>query len=257
MNGITRRLVLGALAGACGGALAQAQPVQMGTLGVFSLLGDSVQVVAGQESTGTRLDTTQRESLDFKGIGFDAITLRVISAHMRSVRPATKLQLYQAPGGLSLEQQRAIAAGAEKAQLPGWMVDSIERNGLSHLLIGTRSRGPVDVPTANNSSLGRAEVDGIGFYLDRSYKIQNLETGALTTGLIAPYVYVRLTLMDAISGKIVSLAHIRIANAHVSDTNQLSGDPWTYMSIEQKVNALRGALEDGISRAMAGMIKPL
>jgi hypothetical protein len=256
MHGTTRRLVLGALAAFCGGALAQAQPVQLGTLGVFALLGDSVQVAAGQQGTGTRLDPTARESLAFTGIGFDKLALRIISQHVRSVQPAAKLQMYQAPGGLSLEQQRAIAAGAEKAQLPGWMVDAIERNGLTHLLIVTRARGPVAAETFHKEGIGRADVDGIGFYLDRVYQMRNLTTGAVSTGLIAPYVQIRLTLMDAQSGDVVGRHDIRRAYAYASEANQLQGDPWTYMSMEEKVSAIRSMVEQGIGSGMAELIKP-
>jgi len=256
MQQINRRLVLGGLAAWCGGALAQAQPVQLGTLGVFALLGDSVQVVVGQMSTGTRLDTTGRESLDFKGIGFDPIALKAISEHVRRAQPAAKLQMFQAPGGLTLEQQRAIAVGAEKAQLPGWMVDAIERNSLTHLLIVTRSRSPIAALTTSQDSIGRADVDGIGFYLDRLYEMHNLRTGAVSTGLIAPYVHVRLTLMDARSGELVGRRDIQDAYAHASDTSQLQGDPWTYMTMEEKARALRGMLEKGVSRAVGELVKP-
>lgn len=257
MNGTTRRLVLGTLAAVCGGAMAQTQAVSLGTLGVFALLGDSVQVVAGQESTGTRLDTTQRESLAFTGIGFDAIALKAINEHVRRAQPAAKLELYQSPKGMALEQQRAIAAGAEKAQLPGWMVDAIDAKRLTHLLVVTRTRGPVDARTADNGIIGRADVDGIGFYLDRLYPIQNLSTGAVTTGLIAPYVQIRLLLLDAQSGAVVGRHDVRYAYAHGAKTHQLQGDPWTYMSVEEKVKTLRDMVEKGIARGMTEVVKPL
>jgi hypothetical protein len=256
MHAATRRGVLVMLAATSVGALAQPQPVQLGTLGVFSMLGDSVQVVAGLPNTGTRLDTTERESLDFKGIGFDPITLKAVGEHVRRVQPAAKLQLFQAPAGLTLEQQRAIAAGAEKAQLPGWMVDAIERNKLSHLLIVTRTRGPIDARTVDNSLVGRADVDGIGFYLDRLYTGRNVNTGAVSNGLIAPYVQIRLMLLDAVSGDVVGRHDVRRAYAHGSETNQLQGDPWTYMTMEEKVKALRGMVEQGVTGGVAELIKP-
>jgi hypothetical protein len=256
MTKTTRHVILGLLFVICVGAQAQAPSAGLGTLGAFALLGDSVQVAAGQQATGSRLDPTQRESLAFTGIGFDAIALKVISEHMRRVQPAANVQLFQAPRGLTLEQQRAIATGAEKAQLPGWMVDTIEAKRLTHVLIVTRTRGPVDARTANNETIGRAEVDGIGFYLDREYQMQNIDTGAVSTGLIAPYVQVRLTLMDAASGDLLGRHDIRLAHAHAAAKNQIDADPWNFMTMDQKVRSLRGMVEKGIADAMTELVRP-
>jgi hypothetical protein len=250
-------LVLLALSLASGGAKSQTpQPAPLGAVGVFALLGDSVQVAAAQAPTDTRLDNTQRETLAFKGIGFDHIALKAVSEHIRKAQPDAKLHLYQAPGGLSLQEQRAIAAGAENAELPGWMVRTIQDNKLTHLLIITRTRGLLDARTAENEGLGRSQVEGIGFYLDRLFTMRNDTTGALSNGLIAPYLQIKLTLMDARTGDIVGRHDIRRAYAHAASTSQPQGDPWTYMTAEEKVKALRGMVEAGIAGGAAELVKP-
>ena len=82
---VTRRsclalpLVLLALPHATAWAQASA-PAPVRTLGVFALLGESLQLVFPADVTDTRLDRNLRESLPIKDIGFDQAALRAVSA---------------------------------------------------------------------------------------------------------------------------------------------------------------------------------
>ncbi|MDP3615196.1 MAG: hypothetical protein Q8R98_25420 [Rubrivivax sp.] len=66
-----------ALASAAGLAtpMTRAQPARMRTLGVFSLLGDGLQLVYPADTTDTRLDRNLRESLPTQVIGFDLLLI--------------------------------------------------------------------------------------------------------------------------------------------------------------------------------------
>ena len=234
---------------------AQAQ-VAMGAVGVFSLLGDSVQASwAENRPTDTRLERSGRETLEFKGIGFDQIALRVARQRLASALPSTRVALFQSPTAMTPAEQRSLADGAERAELPGWMVKTLEENKLTHLLIVTRHRGTIDARTGDGNAIGRGTVEGIGFFIDTLYIMRNGQTGAISTGLLAPYTQIRLTLMDAVSGEIVSTYNVRDGFAYAPLDSTGAADPWNQMPAEEKVRTLRRLVESGMNRGMVEVLK--
>lgn len=240
----------------CGPA-ARAQQPAMSALGVFSLLGDTVQVVAATEApTDTRIERLARESMDFRNIGLDLIALRVAREAAQRQWPAARVLMFRAPAPQSLAEQREAAAGATRAELPAWIVKTIDERKLSHLLLVTRSRGPIDVRTADGDGIGRGTVEGIGFYLDTLYQIKNLDTGAVSTGLLAPYVEMRVQLLDAQSGELLHSYDIKQAFAYAAQDSQAAPDPWSFMSMADKVSILRRMVDEGMVRAMQAVLAP-
>lgn len=231
-----------------------AQP-KIGAIGDYSFLGDGVDITSADDKPrDTRIEATSRETLDFKNIGFDLIALRVTRAALQQQHPEARILLYRAPTSMTTDEQRKIAAGAAKAELPGWMVKTIEEGRLTHLLIITRNRGAMGARTGDGDTIGRGQVDGIGFYLDTLYTIRNSSTGALSTGLLAPYTQIKVQLMDAMSGDIVAAYDIRDSFTYGSPDTQAKADPWNFMPIEQKIKVLRDMVEQGVQRAMPDIL---
>ncbi len=252
---IDRRTMVLALGLAAAAAAVQAQQQQLRNVGVFALLGDSVQVAWSTDApSDTRIERTARESLDFKGIDFDLIALRTARDAIQRAQPAAKVMAFRSPESLTPAQQREIANSALKAELPGWMVKTLNDNRLSHLLLITRARGTIDARTGDGVAIGRGTVDGIGFYIDTLYTIRNSTTGALSTGLLAPYLQLRLTLMDAQSGDIVATYDVKEAYAFGSPETQAAAEPWNFMPAAERVTRLRALVEQGVARGMGQVL---
>jgi hypothetical protein len=250
-----RRLaLLGLLAVAAPGAWAQ---LAMKSVGVFSLLGDSVQVAVSTDAPmDTRIERTERYALEAKGIGFDNIALRALRDTLKKTQPGAAVELYKAPKPLSADEQRSIAQGAMNAELPAWIVQTIDANRLTHLILVTRNRAEVNIRTANGISIGRGTAMGIGYYIDTLYESRNLETGAMSAGALAPYVHVRLTLMDAQSGAVLRTYEIREGELVGDQQGKGSSDPWTFLTGEQKVAVLRRQAETSLARGARELLKP-
>ena len=45
------------------------------------------------------------------------------------------------PKPMTLPEQRAVSEGAARAELPAWVIEAINKNGLTHILLITRNRG--------------------------------------------------------------------------------------------------------------------
>ncbi len=248
-----RKLVLALLlASAAGGS--QAQPA-LGTVGVFAVLGDSVQVAATTDApSDTRIERTARESLEFKGIDFDLIVLRTARDQILRLQPAAKVIVFRAPSPMTAAEQRELAEGAAKAELPAWIVKTMEANKLSHLLLVTRHRGAIDARAGGDYAVGRGTVEGIGFYMDTLYTVKNTATGSVSTGLLAPYAHIRLMLMDARSGDIVASYDIKDSFVYGAPESMSQPDPWSFMPAAEKVRTLRAMVEKGVARGVGQLL---
>ena len=233
-------------------ALAQSQ---IKSVGVFSVLGDAVQVVAATDApSDTRIERSARETMEFKDIGFDIIATREARLAIERAQPQAKVELFRSPTPQSLADQRLIADGATRGELPDWMVQIISARPFSHVLVILRSRGDARIRVAENAAIGRGTLDGIGFYLDTLYRMRNVETGALSEGLIAPYLQLRLILMDTQTAQVVASHDVRDAQGVAAPDANVVADPWTFMSAKDKVTTLREMVARGVARGVDALL---
>jgi hypothetical protein len=165
------------------------------------------------------------------------------------------VEMFRSNESLSVTEQRAVADGAERAELPDWMVKAIEAKKLTHLLIITRDRGDVSVRVAEGNTIGRGKAQGVGFYIDTLYTMRNPVTGDLSSGLLAGYAHLRLTLMDADSGAVLRRYEVHDHQAAAPGERSTGLDPWTYLNTADKVALLRNLVERGVGRGMTEMVR--
>lgn len=247
-----RRLLLAAALPilAPAGVLAQgpAQPVT--TLGVFSLLGDGLQITLPGVITDTRIDRNLRESLPTREIGFDQAALRAVTEYMARQRAGTRLQMFRATTPLSLTDQRAVADGATRAELPAWIIEAINSAKLSHVLLITRHRGDAAFPVNEGYSVGRGTVEGIGYYLDADTEVKNRETGRPSQGFLGAYTMIRVQLMEVASGNLVGSQDIRAGRAYAGRLDVEAENVWNALTPSEKVEALRDMVHDNVARVL-------
>jgi hypothetical protein len=224
-------------------------------VGVFSLLGDAVDVTQPADTSDTRIERKARESLVVSGSGFDQAALRGVAAAFAARRPQAQLFNFRATQVLSTTDQRALADGARRAELPGWMVGTIGPNRLSHLLIITRARGDSAFPVLGGYTIGRVGVEGVGFYLDNSTPMVNVDTGLSGRGFLGPHALVRLQLMDAVSGDIVAQQDLREYRTITGRRDEDLNNPWNSLAPDEKVNVLRDMLQQGVQRVLTQMLE--
>jgi hypothetical protein len=239
-------------------ALAHAQPqapTPVQAVGVFSMLGDAVQVtVATEAPTDTRLERTGRASVDFKNIGFDLIAIQVARQALEQAYPKAEVNPFRSTQTLSPKEQRELAEGASRGELPDWMVRTIISKKLTHALLITRSRGSADIRIADGSTIGRGTAEGIGFYIDKLYRIRNTRTGVLSDGVLAPYVQMRLSLLDTQTAEMVASYDIRDGVALGASDERPGNDPWVFMSNDEKTAALRTLVQESMTRGMQNLL---
>ena len=229
-------------------------PAPVLALGVFALLGESLQLVFPADVTDTRLDRNLRETLPIKDIGFDEAALRAVSAVAGRQRPAARLQMFRATRTIEPAEQRAVADGATRAELPDWIVKTIQSANLSHLLLITRHRGEASFPLLNGFSIGRGKVEGIGYCVDNSTEIKNFSTGKASTGFLGAFVMLRLQLMDAQSGQILGSQDVRVGEIHAGRNDTETANIWNALSPREKVDVLRRLVEQNVARVLPAVL---
>ena len=227
-------------------------------MGVFALLGESLQIAQAGDITDSRLDRTLRDSLPVKNIGFDQAALRAVRTVLGQKAPAAQMQMFLANTALSPADQRALADGATRAELPAWIVSAIQAGKLSHILLITRGRGDASFPLSNGFDIGRGKVEGIGYYVDAATEVKNIANGNLSTGFLGAYVQLRLQLMDAQSGDIVGSQDVRVGRMHIANSAGGAGNDgtnvWKALGPVQKVDLLRSMVETEVARVLPALL---
>jgi hypothetical protein len=232
-------------------------PVKVRALGVYSLLGNLVNVTVAERPTDTNIKRAARESIEVASAAFDTVALRSIREVAQRELPAAKSHFYRSPTALSPTEQRKVLSDARSGGLPAWMVQTIEQNNLGHVLLLTRGVAPANARSdePGQSTVGRANVDGLGFYVDPIQSVRNRDTGAISEGTLAPHIVVQLSLMDVNSAEIVRNHTINDQWLHAPRENLASPDPWLQMDDVKKVETLREALERNLQRVIPGLLK--
>jgi len=214
-------------------------------LGIFSLLGDSVRVVA-----------RQTEEVLFKDVQMDEIVSATAKAAVLERYPQAQVSLYRPPEQTSVDDQRAIGTAAgQHGELPDWIVKTAREASLSHVLLITSNVGAMEFRTGSSQVVGNNRVVGIGFYVSADGRTSNTTTGAVASGYLAPFIQLRLTLLDAANRRVLNSASLSdgfIVGPPASE----APDPWRFMTRPQKAQALQGLLKSNMTRGMAIVLKP-
>ena len=179
-----KRQLLASIAGLILGSSAQAAP----SYAVLSLVGDKLDVVTYQPTTGSRLDTNTHVPLVMPQDELDIAALRAINRSLKSSVPGAQVALLAASKAEDFDGQENIFGGG-RVTLPAEIDAAVRREGASILLLVTKHQGEARMQAAQ-TKLGSGRVEGLGFYLDGNKNMKDLDTGARSKGYIAPFVYI-------------------------------------------------------------------
>jgi len=105
-----------------------------------------------------------------------------------------------------------------------------------------------------NGRFGTGTLEGLGFYIDRLSQVKNVDTLTTTTGIIAPYLYMRASLIDAKSGKVIAMRRVTEGEIIAAARPEQGGDPWNVMSPTDKVRYLSELVQREIGKAVPDLL---
>lgn len=230
------RQATAALAAAGAGAAAQGRS-SLQRVGVVSLLGNSVRVVA-----------RETQEVLFKDVGMDAVVFDAAGSAVNRLHPQAEIRRFSAPAEVDVKDQLDIGlAASRRSELPAWVLASARQESLSHVLLVGCSTGAMEFRTGMTQVVGNDQVTGIGFFVSASGRTKNLDTGAVGSGYLAPFVQLRISLLDMDGPKLLHTTNLSegyIVGAPVAE----APDPWQFLNRADKASALASLLQRATTR---------
>lgn len=241
------------VAGICTLVAAGSASGQTRRFAVLSLVGNRIEIVTARAETGFRLSQNKSRAFDDAEGTLDRLVLQAVDRAVRRNEPAASVAMLALPGSALYDSPERLFDGRQLT-LPGAAVDAIVASKASHLLLVTKHRDAAQAPLYD-SSAGMGTVRGLGFYVDNEIRLTLREGGASATGMLAPFVYVRLSLIDVDSGEIVREEFVRAMETHSTAESSEAVTAWDILSAEQKIEALKNLINRSVGGAVAKLLR--
>ena len=99
------------------------------------------------------------------------------------------------------------------------------------------------------------KIEGVGFYLDADLRTRRGDTGASGQGFLAPYAYIKVSLIDV---KTMSVIRAQIAEETVALSTARAAEgslrPADVLTPAQKTAALQNMIRQAVAKAMPGVL---
>jgi hypothetical protein len=222
------------------------------TYAVLSLVGDRLLLSFYNPGTGSRLDRNDRQFVNLGNDALDRTALRAVKAAVAKADPQAKVEL--------LSVGKASFYSAANATLDQGGVEALvtvlqpELKGIpaSHWILVTKHRAEAQL-RIREGTIGSGQLEGLGFYVDRVRTLQDVDTGAMSTGFVSPFAYLRLTLVDAATGKVLKEATSIMTTTAIK---QSSTSAWDVLTPEEKVDYLEQLIRRGAADAVPKLLAP-
>ena len=222
------------------GAQAQTPPAAAASkIALTSLVGDSMAVTAYRERTGSNIRTNAVNTLKVPTPVFDVEVLKTVQESLAQALPAASLAMLRVPAAGSSADPALLFDAEGKLVAGSPLVESLRQQGFTHLVAVTRHRAPNGVTAASKVIVGTGHLEGIGFYIDPFVRMESVTSTTADQGLIAPHVYVRLSLVDVAAGELRATEYVTASSLVAAFRNPSGTDPWGALTAEEKVGALQ------------------
>ncbi|CAN5221690.1 hypothetical protein BH11PSE10_BH11PSE10_15080 [soil metagenome] len=253
-TGVKRRAALAMfsaslLAASAGQALAQDAPRRFAAI---SLIGNDITSVSQQSVTGTKLDRNLRDSFTVPGNLFDLEALGALNEAVVKADPKAVVLMLKLPSADIFGPPDQLFDG-DKFLLPAALAPALKQTAATHLLIVTRLRAQANIKTAREG-IGAGMLEGLGFYVNNEQYMQRTESSEVSIGYLAPFTYVKLTLVNLATGKVERTRQIAHAQEVSSERKEGLSNPWDFLTTVEKVQLLRQMLNAQIKAAVPALI---
>lgn len=231
-------------------ASAQSAPMRYA---LASAVGDRLTVVYANPQTGSMLDRNNREVITLTDDSFDRTVLRVLNAKLKQTLPTSEVKAL-APANASLfSLQQDVLASRQPAEVIARSfasaLKSVEFDRLL-LVVKQRTEARIEIQTGN---IGHGQLEGIGFYIDRTTRMKSSKTGNVGTGFLAPFIYLRLIVADS-EGRVISEQRLAAAPSISMGDAPNAIHPWDRLDAAGKVKVLEGLIDREIGRALPQLL---
>jgi hypothetical protein len=234
-------------------AFAQAAPSAAPKIAVTSLVADTLTISAYRERTGTNVGNTA-SVLKMPGPLLDLAVLKAAQDAIGKAVPGASIAALRVPATGS-NADPAVLLAADKAAPGNALLEALREQGFTQLVAATKYRSR-NVVRLRDSVIGTGLLEGLGFYLDPTIRVQRADSVERADGIIAPFLYIQLRLLDLATLEVQAVQTIT-ANAVASTAQNAAGvDTWGAMTAEEKIGALDALIKRHVGEAAAALFQP-
>lgn len=217
---------------------------------ILSLVGDEMVIVQREMQTGSRLDTNSRQAVQMPDSSIDrAVVLAVEDGVRRAEANARTTLLVSRRQSVYDAVTRALDKGGTTAAAFEAVRPLVaSARGATHLILVTKLRSPTRVRIPNGT-VGHGTLEGVGFYVDHGSTARSYDTGDAERGVLSPYAYLRVSLIDLASGRVVAEERVIASNGYTVGAGTI-GDAWHALSEQEKDRRLQQVLREETSRVV-------
>lgn len=222
---------------------------------VVSMVGDKLEIIAPQMTTGSRLDRNFRTTLEGKSGAFDVFMLDAAAQAIGAVNREISTTLIKMPPSKLYDEPERLFDG-KQVGLPGAVVDELERVKAQYVLLITKFRADVRVPF-RSEFIGIGKVRGLGFYVDVESHVTMVESRETAPGFLAPYAYFRLSLVDVRTGELRRDAVVTLMENWAVAAKPEASNSWEVLDAAQKVESLERLIRRGLAEKLRPLLEGL
>lgn len=175
------------------------------TIAVLSLLGDELTTVHRRFATGSQLDPNRRESIPIDDPAFDRTAMDAAERALAEALPAAeRLRFGIRDKALFAIQDGLLEPGPASDGMRKGLQGLLQKSGATHLLLITKRRDDFLFKLGDGDTTGIGKVSGVGLFIDNNTEMRDLTTGQHGTGFFVCYAYVRATLVEAATLRVVA-----------------------------------------------------
>jgi hypothetical protein len=218
---------------------------------VLSLIGESMTVVGYVAVTGVNLNRNRSESVSVGSKVFDTTALGAVQESLRRVDSQAPIALFLGTSPALFTEQAKLFDGPRVLLSPE-LGAAMKKDGATHLVLVTRYRSEALIRGAYGNH-GSGTLEGLGFYVDNDLRTISSSDGGAARGFLAPYVYLRVSLVD-LATSMIDREELITWSIMLSAARSDSGDPRDVLA-GKRLSFLLDALTRQIKLAVPALVR--
>ncbi len=220
------------------------------TYAAISLISDALEIAKARGETGSHLTSTVTRAALSNPI-YDTVALLAIKDVFEKKGVEKPVVLLRSSEKM-YAQQGELLDGKKYKGLAG-LDSALSASKVTHLLVITKIRENARVKLGG-VTIGSGKLQGLGYYLDFNVPTLNSESNEKGQGVIAPYAYFKVSLVDLATSTVTNEVQVMAGYAANSSTQTATADPWSSMSNEEKDKVLRDLVQKEVTKAVASLL---
>lgn len=235
-------------------AQANGGDVQYKKIAILSLIGDVMTIDTYRQRVGTSVDSNRQQIVPLPTPVFDHTALVAAEEALTKLLPTASVATLMVPtSGSDSDPARLLTD--DKVLASSSTIAALRENGFTQLLAIAKFRAPARLQLFRQV-VGNGHLRGLGFYVDNILQTKIVDSGEVGRGFIAPYVYIRLVLLDLKSLASLGDERITVSEVRSAASNSTGSDSWGAITPAEKVSMLQTLIQEGIAETVPRLLRP-